>query len=130
MAFFEKGFSSSPDGWAFGMYFGVLFQNKFFKGQKFYVGPKNYKIFKSVMRVLVLFVIAYPISLLKDLHASEWWSKRVIDSILPNFLAYFYAFGICDSICLLLRLFDKRKGNFYDGNLDESITEDPYCETN
>lgn len=59
----------------------------------------------GLLRMLVMFAIAFPITYMKGIEEDKLWVKRFVNSTIPLFMIFFYTFGICDAICACIRLY-------------------------
>ena len=97
-------------GLAYGSYCGVLFQSQFFEGRSRFQPPKKYFPIKYVGRVLLLITLYAPRFIMTgkfDRQMDNDYAEFFFLSFLPNFTIAFVVFAFTDSLCLLVRLYDR-----------------------
>lgn len=87
------------------MYYGILTQSVTWDGLSRYSRPQSWWALKGILRLAVMFAIAFPISYMRNIEEEKLWVKRFVNSTMPLFMIFFYTFGMCDAFCACFRLY-------------------------
>jgi len=91
-----------------GSYYGILLQSKYFDGMKRYTQPREKMEIKSLIRLTIVLLVWYPITLLNKLSSDQIPNSYLLlflGSLLPYTVATILIFGFVDEFCLKLKLY-------------------------
>ena len=91
-----------------GCLFGLLFSARFFGGMSSYTRPRECFPINLAFRVILLVAVTIPLDQIKNVGTDSFWAMRFIGDVIPNFLVYFYAFGLCDKLCAKLKVIGEK----------------------
>ena len=67
--------------------------------------PDKYHALLGIVRLAVLGAVAGPLLLLKKIPWNNLWLNKIFGNEIVYFSILFYMFGVCDWICLKLKLY-------------------------
>ena len=94
----------------FGAYYGLLLQSQVWGGMVLFGTPKTHGFLKMLGRCAIAGVVGGPfllMSLIGESQVPNVYLLMFIASIIPYTIGSYLVFGVCDTICLKLNLYDK-----------------------
>jgi len=95
----------------FGAYYGLLLQSQLWGGYKIFGAPHSCNLMKAIARVCVAVVFGAPffamISFISFGQIANIYALYLVARVIPLLGAFLLIFGVVDTVCLKLKLYEK-----------------------